>query len=156
MNFSTDTAIAPPPSHSASAGNGRKLLVVDDSVLILTTLSRKLTASGYAVTTAQDGATAVSMIRQKKPDLILLDISFPPDTNLGGVSWDGFQVMDWLKRIGEAKGIPILIITGGDPLTCKDRAMKAGATHFFHKPIDNEELLSVIHQVLESNAPSAN
>src|SRR6267143_2497954 len=96
--------------------NRKKILVVDDSPVILKALSMKLTAAGYDVLTAEDGGGAVSLARREKPDLILLDISFPPDVaHGGGVAWDGFLIMNWLRRLDEGKHIPIMIISGGDP-----------------------------------------
>ena len=130
--------------------NRKKILVVDDSLVILKTTSMKLTANGYDVCTAEDGAGAVSAVRRDKPDLILLDLSFPPDVaHGGGVPWDGFLIMQWLQRFDEAKGVPIIVITGGDPVKYKDRALAAGAVSFFHKPINNDELLTVIRKTLE-------
>jgi CheY-like chemotaxis protein len=132
--------------------NRKKILVVDDSLLILKLMSLKLTANGYDVVTAEDGGTAVSTVRKEKPDLILLDLSFPPDVaHGGGVAWDGFLIMNWLQRLEEAKNIPIIVITGGDPAKNKDRALAAGAVNFFHKPIDNDALLTVIRQTLGEN-----
>jgi len=127
----------------------KKILVVDDSPLILKLMSMKLTANGYDVVTAEDGGTAVSTVRQERPDLILLDLSFPPDVaHGGGVAWDGFLIMNWLGRIEEAKTIPIIVISGGDPAKNKDRALAAGAVSFFHKPIDNDALLAFIRETL--------
>jgi len=127
----------------------KKILVVDDSPVILAALSIKLKTNGYDVLTALDGSSAVSNARQEKPDLILLDISFPPDVaHGGGVPWDGFLIMNWLRRLEEARNIPIIVITGGDPVKFKDRAIAAGATSFFHKPFENDELLAMISQVL--------
>ena len=129
--------------------NRKKILVVDDSLVILKTMSMKLTANGYDVVTAEDGAAAVSAVRKERPDLILLDLGFPPDVaHGGGVAWDGFLIMTWLRRLEEAKNIPIIVITGGDPGKYKDRALAAGAASFFHKPIDNDELLTVIRETL--------
>ena len=54
--------------------------------------------------------------------------------------------MNWLRRLEEAKDIPIIVITGGDPAKYKDRALAAGAVSFFHKPINNDELLTVIRR----------
>jgi CheY-like chemotaxis protein len=135
--------------------NRKNILVVDDNRVILKTLSMKLTGSGYDVCTAEDGAGAVSAVRRSKPDLILLDLSFPPDAaHGGGVPWDGFMIMNWLRRLEEAKGIPIIVVTGGDPGKYKDRALAAGAASFFHKPVDSDELLTVIRKTLgEDKAP---
>jgi CheY-like chemotaxis protein len=135
--------------------NGKRILVVDDSVVIRKATSMKLVANGYEVITAEDGGEAVAAVRRSKPDLILLDISFPPDVaHGGGVAWDGFLIMEWLRRLDEARGIPIVVITGGDPVKFKDRALAAGAVSFFHKPIDNDELLAVIRKVLEEKSGS--
>jgi CheY-like chemotaxis protein len=129
--------------------NRKKILVVDDSPLILKLMSIKLTAKGYDVITAADGGAAVSAVRQHKPDLILLDLSFPSDVaHGGGVPWDGFLIMGWLKRLEEARHIPIIVITGGDPAQYKDKALAAGAVSFFRKPIDNDALLAVIRENL--------
>jgi CheY-like chemotaxis protein len=134
---------------TAKEGNRKKILVVDDSVIILKTLSMKLKSQGYDVLTAEDGSVAVSTARREKPDLILLDITFPPDVaHGGGVPWDGFLIMDWLRRMDEAKDIPVFIITGGDPERFKARSMAAGAAGFFRKPINNDELLVAIRQEL--------
>ena len=129
-----------------------KILIVDDSPVILKTLSMKLTANGYEVITAEDGGSAVSLVRHERPDLVLLDISFPPDVGHGGgIPWDGFLILEWLRRLDETKGIPFIIITGGDPALYKNRALAAGAVSFFQKPLDHDELLTTIRQVLESH-----
>ena len=136
--------------------NRKKILVVDDDAVILTRLAVKLKSCGYDVFTAIDGSQAVSIARREKPDLILLDITFPPDVaHGGGVAWDGFVIIQWLRRLEELKSIPIMVITGGDTQKYKDRALAAGAQAFFHKPIDNEELLSAIHKALGDFAPAA-
>jgi two-component system KDP operon response regulator KdpE len=135
--------------------SGKRILIVDDSPIILRALSLKLKSEGYQPLTAADGGEAVSLVRREKPDLILLDIGFPPDVaHGGGVPWDGFLIMQWLQRMDEASRIPVIVITGGDPAKLKDRSLAAGAVAFFRKPIDNEELLAVIRKTLgESEEP---
>ena len=134
----------------------KKILVVDDNPVIVKTLSMKLKANGYEVASALDGAQASVSVRTNKPDLILLDISFPPDAaNISGVAWDGFLIIDWIRRIEGVQKIPIIIITGGDPKIYKERSMAAGATAFFHKPINNDELLDVIQKTLGEPAEKA-
>jgi len=109
----------------------------------------KLHASGYDVLTAEDGSTAVSLARQQKPDLILLDINFPPDVaHGGGVAWDGFLIISWLRRMDEARDTPIIIISGCDPAKYKERALAAGAAGYFQKPVEPEQLLPAIREAL--------
>ncbi len=129
--------------------NGKKVLVVDDNEVIVKTVTLKLKGAGYQVVTALDGSEAVSVVRMEKPDLILLDIAFPPD--IAGVPWDGFRIMEWLRRVDETRKIPIIIITGGDETKNKERAMACGAVAFFHKPINHDDLLKVIRATLDGS-----
>lgn len=129
--------------------NRKKILVVDDNPVIIATLTMKLKSAGYDVVTASDGSEAVSSVRKERPNLILLDISFPPDVaHGGGVPWDGFKIIAWIRRMDEAKDIPVIVITGGDAAKYKDRALAEGALAFFQKPIDNHELLATINKAL--------
>lgn len=126
--------------------NRKKILIVDDNEVILRTLSLKLQANKFEVLTAADGSDAVAAVRTQKPDLILLDIGFPPEVS--GVPWDGFLIIQWLRRLEEAKDTPIIVITVGEAAKYKDRALAAGAMAFFQKPINNDELLSTIGKAL--------
>lgn len=127
----------------------KKILIVDDNAIIVKTLAFKLKSAGYAVLTAMDGAEAVSIARKEIPDLILLDLSFPPDVGHGGgVPWDGFLIMNWIRRMDEAKHIPIIVITGGDPVQFEKKSLDAGAVAFFRKPLDHAGLVSAIQRTL--------
>jgi len=134
--------------------NRNKILIVDDNLVVVKALSMKLKANGYDVITAEDGSEAVSAARKQNPDLIILDISFPPDVGHGGgVPWDGFLIMEWLRRMDEAKSIPVIIMTSGDPEKYKEKALTAGAVSFFQKPVNNDELIAAIHKTLGAGAP---
>jgi len=77
------------------------------------------------------------------PDLILLDIGFPPDVAHGGqMAWDGFQIMSWLHGFKEAGSIPFIIITGVDLAEYSQRSLAGIAAASFRKPINHKELLS--------------
>lgn len=128
-----------------------KILVVDDDEVILKTVKRKLEGARYRVETAKDGSEAIAAVRREKPDLMLLDISFPPD--VAGVPWDGFRVMEWLHHMEGPKKIPIIIITGGQEVNNKEKALAAGAVAFFNKPIDHDDLIHVIRATLRFRTP---
>jgi CheY-like chemotaxis protein len=129
--------------------NAKKILVVDDNRIILRTVTLALQPKGYKVLTALGGPETLSAVRQEKPDLILLDINFPPDmANIGGPLRDGFYIIEWLRRAPEAEKIPIIIISSTDPARYKDRAAAAGVAACIHKPIDNNKLLEAIHTAL--------
>ncbi|MGH7942966.1 MAG: response regulator [Limisphaerales bacterium] len=135
-----------------AAATRKKLLVVDDNDVILKTIAVKLTNAGFEVLTATDGTEGVALVRKQRPDLIVLDISFPPD--IGGVPWDGFRIMEWLHRVDDSRRIPIIVITGGAGDRDKERALAAGAVGFLYKPLDHDELLKLVRATL--GAPVAN
>ena len=124
----------------------KKVLVVDDNEVVLKTISLKLQGAGFNVITALDGSEAVAAARKEEPDLILLDINFPPDVD--GVPWDGFRIMNWFNRLDPAKKVPIIIITGLEDMKSKERATSSGAVAFFHKPINHDDLLKVVRATL--------
>lgn len=145
-----DTAATSTPEKQDSLpiGHNRKILIVDDNPVVLKAFELKLKTLGFQVLTASEGAAAVSCARQERPDLIVLDINFPPDVGSSGLQWDGFNIMQWMHRFQEAANIPVIIITGGDPAKFKERSLAAGAVAFFQKPINNEEFLITVRRIL--------
>jgi CheY-like chemotaxis protein len=132
----------------------RRILVIDDSIVFLKAISNKLRSYGYEVLTAVDGSAAVSMVRQAKPDLILLDLNFPPDVaHGGGVAWNGLLILNWLRRMHEAQNTPVIVITGGEVEECHDQCMAAGVLGLFLKPVDHEALIAAIEDALKNHAP---
>ena len=129
----------------------KKILVVDDNAIVIKTITLKLQGAGFQVVTAMDGSEGVAAARRENPDLILLDISFPPD--VGGVPWDGFRIMEWFHRLENSRKIPIIVITGSEDPKVRERATSAGAVAFFQKPIEHDDLLKVIRATL--GCPSA-
>jgi len=148
--FTNTFGVARPQTQpEAVKGNGKKVLIVDDSQIILKTLSNRLRAEGYEVLTASEGSKAVSTVRQERPDLILLDINFPPDVGSGGgVSWDGFLILNWLRRMDEAVNTPVIVITGEDPNKHKNRCVAAGVSGLYQKPIDCDALVASMRSLL--------
>ena len=132
----------------ATFATGKKILVVDDNPVILKTMALALGNKGYKVFTAEGASEAFGVTRQENPDLILLDIFFPPDIDQNGMTWNAFRIIEWMHRIGVAPGIPIIIISSAEPDQFKNRCLDAGAVAFFQKPINVPELLDTIHEVL--------
>jgi CheY-like chemotaxis protein len=131
----------------------RKILIVDDDTVFLKALTLKLESQGYVVATALDGADALAALRDENPDLVLLDIHFPPDiAHGGGVPWNGFLLMRWLRGIEKVGQVPILFITGDDPRDYRDKALACGAAGLFNKSQEPEVLISMIERVLNGTA----
>jgi CheY-like chemotaxis protein len=129
--------------------DAKKILIVDDNKLILRAMSHSLTAKGYRVQVAENGAETISALRKEKPDLILLDLDFPLDAvHVGGALRDGFLIIDWARRMCNADKIPVIIISSLNPEEYKERAQAAGIPTFFRKPVDNQQLFEAIYAAL--------
>jgi DNA-binding response OmpR family regulator len=118
----------------------KKILIIEDDQDFVRLLTMSLRASHYDVTVASDAIQAVSQARRICPDLIILDIGLP--------AGNGFLVMERLKGIQVLPTTPVVVVSAHDPATHKDRALKAGASAFFQKPADNDELMAGIRQAL--------
>ena len=129
----------------------KKILVADDNKMILKAVSVVLQSKGYEVITAADGAAVVSIVDREIPDLILLDLLFPPDAMDVGMHWDGFAIMRWLRNMSEARDIPIIIISGAEPAKYESHSLSAGARAFLRKPLDMDELVATVRGVLAGN-----
>lgn len=124
----------------------KKILIVDDDPDIRHGLGIRLSANNYDVVFAGDGFSAITITRDEKPDLILLDI--------GLHRGDGFVVLQRLQENAILAAIPVIVISALDPLTTRDYALLAGAKVFFSKPVNHRELLVAVRQAL-GEAPIA-
>lgn len=124
-----------------------KILVVEDDSDILQLLKYNLEASGFDVVTAKDGYTALTVARQHLPGLIILDLMIP--------DLDGFEVCKELKRSGETKTIPVIMLTArGDEI---DRivGLELGADDYVVKPFSPRELILRVRAVLRRSIQEA-
>lgn len=110
-----------------------RVLLVEDSPLQRRILAGYLAGEGMEVITAADGAQALLLAGQQKPDLILLDVILP--------GMDGFEVCRRLKENPGLKDIPLVFITSRQGKQDKIRGLECGADDFLYKPVDREELL---------------
>lgn len=125
--------------------DAKKILIVDDNRVILKAMEFALTAKGYRVLTADSGAETLQVLRHEKPDLILLDVDFPPDaSNISSPFRDGFLIIDWARRMYDAEKIPVFVVSSYDPGEYQDRAHAFGVLTFFKKPVDNKKLLEAM------------
>ncbi len=129
-------------------------LVVEDEPSYARLIAEVLEEDGYSVTTASDGVEALEIVHAQRPDVITLDIQMP---RKGGI-----QFYRELKSDPEFNEIPVVVVTG---ITRDDRDMENFVRMFLEvehlpmpdaymeKPVDNEELLRVIHDALRSDTP---
>ena len=134
----------------------RTILLVDSSANFLNAFSTALRAEGYEVTTAEDGSAAVSAARSNMPDLIILDLFYPPDVGHGGgVPWDGFLILEWIKRMADFSKTRVIFTTTADPAPYAERARKSGACGLVQKGRDMGQLLGVVHRFLAEPTAAA-
>ena len=120
-------------------GKKTKVLIVEDEEEVAKALKVWLKANGYIAIIAIDSIQGVTMAHKDKPDLIILDIMIP-----GG---GGFAVAERLKQAADTRDIPIIYLTG-IPGT-EEKAYQTGASFYFKKPYNPEELLDAIKKALE-------
>jgi len=138
------TALTPetessPGADDASAGLAapvRTIMVVDDSATQRHYLVELLTRRGYRVLTADNGTDALRTIRAERPSLVVMDVVMP------GVN--GFQVTRALVRDPDTRSIPVILCTSKAADTDRIWGMRQGASGYFVKPVDAEELLAKI------------
>jgi len=121
--------------------NKKKVLVVDDDPDMLRLMSSRLKKSGFEVAFATDGVSCMSEVRKQDPDLILLDLGLP--------AGDGFKTLERLRGQVAFADIPVVVLTGQDASDVKDRAMEAGATDFFEKTANKDDLLAAVWRLTD-------
>jgi CheY-like chemotaxis protein len=124
-----------------------KILIVDDNPVVLSALAMQLLNHGYEVVTSTEPSTAFNQVRTLKPDLVLVDLNFPPDPT---ANWDGFNLVGWVRRLGETRHIPVIVISGDAPEKSRKRALDMGAVDFFQKPVRTQDLLRAVESALEN------
>lgn len=125
----------------------KNILIVDDDKDLLLGLGIQLRAAGYEVVTAGDAVTAVSSTIRHDPDLILLDLGLP--------AGDGTRVLAKLKSMMSLAMTPVIVITAREA-SFEEKALRLGATAFFQKPVDQDDLFATIAMVLEDADHAAN
>ncbi len=137
---------APPAEATQTNPNGKRVLIVDDDPVFLLAMRMKLQSAGFHVRTAKEVSEAIAALGDQPADTILMDITFQPDVCNGGMgSWDGFQIMTWLRGLPTAKGARFIMVSNSDDPADRQRAQKIGAVAYFHKPVDHAQLLAAIN-----------
>jgi DNA-binding response OmpR family regulator len=113
------------------------VLVVDDEHQIATIARDYLTRAGFAVVMAADGASGLEMARQKRPDLVVLDLGLP--------RLDGLEVARTLRRESD---VPIIMLTARVDETDRLRGFEVGADDYITKPFSPRELVARVSSVL--------
>lgn len=123
------------------------ILVVEDEPAIQELIAANLKLAGYSVLRAEDGEQAIALVRDKVPDLILLDWMLP------GVS--GVQLAKRFRSDERTHDVPIIMLTARSEEMDKVAGLEAGADDYVTKPFSPKELMARIQAVLRRRAPQA-
>src|SRR6266850_953023 len=120
------------------------ILVVDDVPDNVEILQMRLESQGYEVTTAGDGEAALAIIRDKLPDLVLLDIQMP--------KLDGIETVKQLKADAALPFIPVIMVTARADAKDVVAGLEAGGDDYLTKPVDQSALLARARAMLRIKA----
>jgi DNA-binding response OmpR family regulator len=115
----------------------KTILVVDDEPKIATLARDYLEHAGFAVLTANDGPSALTTIRQRRPDLVVLDLGLP-----------GLDGLDLTRELRRDSTIPIVMLTARDDELDKLLGLELGADDYMTKPFSPRELVARVRAVL--------
>ena len=118
----------------------QRILVVEDTEDNRRIIRDLLSASGYALLEATDGAEGVELARQERPDLILMDIQLP--------EIDGYEATRQIRAIPELAGVPIIAVTSYALSGDEAKARAAGCDGYVAKPFSPRQLLAKIREFL--------
>jgi putative two-component system response regulator len=111
-----------------------KIMIVDDEPINIKVARKYLQASGYCeFVTTHEAKTAVTLTREQRPDIILLDIMMPEVS--------GIEILQQLRADERLQHIPVVILTAVGDARIKQKALELGATEFLTKPVDPSELV---------------
>ncbi len=117
-----------------------KVLIVDDQVDIRRMMSIVL-GDDYALLEAEDGISALNLVRQHKPDVVLLDIMMPGDL-------DGLQVLQAIRNDPEIRDTCVIMVSAKGQVTDSALGMQMGANAYFVKPFSPLQLQAAIREQL--------
>lgn len=120
-----------------------RILVADDDPAVRDSLRRSLAFNGYEVSTASDGQEALDLIRDSRPDLLLLDVNMP--------ILDGLETCRRLRAAGD--DLPVLMLTARVEVGDRVLGLDVGADDYLAKPFALEELLARIRALLRRSRP---
>ncbi|AXS80417.1 response regulator transcription factor [Dechloromonas sp. HYN0024] len=118
----------------------KTVLLVDDHPDIRR-LVRITLGKSFEVIEAEDGATALDLVRSRKPQLVVLDVMMPG-------AMDGFQVLEAIKSDPELGGTRVVMVTARGQAQDYDYGTKLGADAYFIKPFSPLQLVAAIKEIL--------
>src|SRR5216684_306536 len=122
----------------------RVIVVADDSISVRKFVGRMLEKNGYRVKLAADGLEAAELVAQHGCHLVITDLEMPRMT--------GYELMVQLRQSPATRRIPVMVVTSRAGAKHRDRAIKEGAAAFLTKPVQEDQLLAAVEQLIGTEA----
>jgi HAMP domain-containing protein/CheY-like chemotaxis protein/signal transduction histidine kinase len=124
--------------HNADAVfSGKRVLIVDDDVRNIFSLTSMLEDHGMQVAFAENGRDAITMLKERPDyDIVLMDIMMP--------GMDGYETTRAIRELPELKALPIIALTAKAMKGDREKTIAAGASDYITKPVDTDQLLSLM------------
>jgi chemosensory pili system protein ChpA (sensor histidine kinase/response regulator) len=122
----------------------RVIVIADDSISVRKFVGRMLEKNGYRVKLAADGLEAAELVSQHGCHLVITDLEMPRMT--------GYELMTQLRQSPATRRIPVMVVTSRAGAKHRDRALKEGASAFLTKPVQEDQLLAAVEQLMGKEA----
>jgi chemosensory pili system protein ChpA (sensor histidine kinase/response regulator) len=122
----------------------RVIVVADDSISVRKFVGRMLEKNGYRVMLAGDGLEAAELVSQHGCHLVITDLEMPRMT--------GYELMAQLRQSPATRRIPVMVVTSRAGAKHRDRAIKEGAAAFLTKPVQEDQLIAAVEQLMGTEA----
>ncbi len=120
--------------------NTKDILIIDDAENNLMLLQDLLTEFNYNIRLARNGEDAIKLVKEKTPDLLLIDIMMP--------GMDGFELFEKVKK--DKPGVKAIFITAKSDTKDRDKAFEMGAVDFITKPVNILKVMDKVKDTLNN------
>ncbi len=116
---------------------GRRVLIVDDDIRNIFALTSVLERHQMEVLSAENGRAAIALLEQANGiDIVLMDVMMP--------DMDGYDTMRAIRKLAKFRTLPIIAVTAKAMKGDREKTLEAGAWDYISKPVDTEQMLSVL------------
>ena len=123
----------------------KKVLIVDDEPNIVVSVEFLMQREGHEVATAADGQEAMDLLKESRPDLLILDVMMPRK--------NGFEVCAEVRADNRLSGMPILMLTAKGREAEMKKGLSLGADAYITKPFSTHELVMKVNELLGRGTP---
>jgi len=126
-------------SKAGETGKGISVLIAEDEPNIVESLTFLLEQEGYTVSAVANGDTALRVLQQAKPGLLVLDVMLP--------GRNGYEILKVVRADSRLSNLPVVVLTAKGQEKDRQTALELGANAFITKPFSNQDLVEQINRL---------